>query len=71
MKRFPPFQADVIPQDDIQTFQKKGEQGWTFLTHQILASNSAIEEKYEKMEKQRLIDFKRKETIDRIRRFSI
>ena len=27
-----PFQADVIPEEEIQSFQKKGEQGWTYLT---------------------------------------
>ena len=70
MKRFPPFQADVIPEEELQSFQKKGEQGWTYLTQQIFANNSAIEEKYEKMEKQRELDLKRRETKERIQRLS-
>ena len=36
LKKFPPFVSDAIPEEDIDTFQKKGEIGWNFLTHSIL-----------------------------------
>ena len=33
MKKFPPFLADSIPEEDIDKFQQKGALGWNYLTH--------------------------------------
>ena len=32
MKKYPPFLADTIPEEEIETFSKKGTLGWTYLT---------------------------------------
>lgn len=65
MKKYPPFEADAIPEDQIDTFQTKGEQGWCYLTQQILADNSAIEEKLEKMKVEHEQELKRREFKER------
>ena len=65
MKKFPPFEADAIPEEQIETFQTKGEQGWCYLTQQILANNSAIEEKLEKMKVEHELELKRREFKER------
>lgn len=70
MKKYPPFQADAVPQDEIETFQKKGEQGWTYLTQQIFANNTAIEQKLEKMKIKQELEQKRREFKDRQNRLN-
>jgi len=42
MKNYPTFKADMIPEDRIDNFQKKGEIGWVYLTQQILQGSEAI-----------------------------
>ena len=65
MKKFPPFLADCIPEEDIEKFQKKGTLGWTYLTQQIFSENTAIEQKFNQLMKEMENMKKRKEYQDR------
>lgn len=49
LKKYPPFQQDNVLEEDIMSFQKKGEIGWNFITNQVLQGQQ-FEEKIQEMQ---------------------
>ena len=49
MKKLPPFQHDVIAEEDIDFFDRKSAIGWDYLTQGLMNKNNIIHTRIDKI----------------------